>query len=140
MRLCIILVLLPFFFSFLWCHSFKFLFFEHRALWVVFSTLNQTEHLLWGFSFCLPRPIFTYFGNRPVAFEVAWVLASLAQPNHIACLCSGVSFSCRLHESSIPLGIDASCVIPIPINIGPFLLVKISDNIVMNFSIRITGY
>ena len=41
----------------------------------------------------------------PVAFEVAWLLAALSQPNHIVPLCSGASFACRLHASSIPLGI-----------------------------------
>ncbi len=40
-----------------------------------------------------------------LAFEVAWVLAALSQPNHIVPLCSGASFACRLHASSIPLGI-----------------------------------
>ena len=42
----------------------------------------------------------------PVAFEVAWLLAALSQPNHIVPLCSGASLACRLHASSIPLGID----------------------------------
>ncbi len=36
----------------------------------------------------------------PVAFEVAWVLASLSQPNHIVFLCSGVSLAWRWRASS----------------------------------------
>ena len=41
----------------------------------------------------------------PVAFEAAWVLARLLQPNHIVNLCSGASLACRLHASSSLLGI-----------------------------------
>ncbi len=41
----------------------------------------------------------------PVAFEAAWVLASLIQANHIAHLCSRPSLVCRLHASSSVLGI-----------------------------------
>ena len=41
----------------------------------------------------------------PVAFETAWVLAALAQANHIVSLCSGPSLVCRLHAFSSALGI-----------------------------------
>ena len=40
-----------------------------------------------------------------VAFEAAWVLAALVQPNRILSLCSGASLVCCLHAFSIPLGI-----------------------------------
>ena len=41
----------------------------------------------------------------PLAFEAAWVLATLVQPNQIVSLYSGASFAWGLHASSIPLGI-----------------------------------
>ena len=41
----------------------------------------------------------------PVAFDAAWVLGTLAAPNHRVDLCSGASFACRRRASSIPLGI-----------------------------------
>ncbi len=41
----------------------------------------------------------------PVTFETAWVLAVLAQANHIVHLCSGLSFVFRPHASSSVLGI-----------------------------------
>ena len=56
-------------------------------------------------SWCLCCGKFIYL--IPVAFEVAWLLAALSQPNHIVPLCSGASLACRLHASSIPLGIDS---------------------------------
>ena len=40
----------------------------------------------------------------PVAFEGAWVLAALVQPNHIVSLCSGTSLACRRRVTSIPFG------------------------------------
>ena len=43
--------------------------------------------------------------NIPVAFEAAWVLATLVQPNNRVDLCSGASLACRLDASSSVLGI-----------------------------------
>ena len=40
-----------------------------------------------------------------VAFDVAWVLATLVQPNQMVSLSSGASLAYRLHASSILLGI-----------------------------------
>ena len=55
------------------------------------------------------RPDFRHRGvDIPVAFEAAWVLAALVPPNQIVSLCSGASLACRLHASSIPLGIIPS--------------------------------
>ena len=58
-----------------------------------------------NFNFFRYTRIFKCLGYIPVAFEVACLLAALSQPNHIVPLCSGASFACRLHASSIPLGI-----------------------------------
>ena len=41
----------------------------------------------------------------PIAFEAAWVLAALVQPNQRASLCSETLLACRRLASSIPLGI-----------------------------------
>ena len=49
--------------------------------------------------------IFKDLGFIPVAFETAWVLAALAQPNHRVHLCSGPSLVCRLLVSSSVLDI-----------------------------------
>ncbi len=49
---------------------------------------------------------------RPVAFESAWVLATLAALNHRVHLCSGASLTFCLNATSSVLGIDAFRSLP----------------------------
>ena len=77
--------------------------------YLVFSVILFVQYWVkgvmgWG-AFLWRLAAFLSLLGIPVAFEVAWLLAALSQPNHIVPLCSGASFACRLHASSIPLGI-----------------------------------